>query len=87
MIEIVNKNKYYITVNKPAGLPTQSDLSGDEDLMSMLRSDLLALGESSDLWLIHRLDRVVGGLVVFARNKKSAASLSEIVGGNGMLKE
>ena len=87
MIEIVNKNKNYITVNKPAGLPTQSDLSGDEDLMSMLRSDLLALGESSDLWLIHRLDRVVGGLVVFARNKKSAALLSEIVGGNGMLKE
>ena len=68
-------------------MPTQSDQTGDNDAMTLLSRELGEAGEESALWLVHRLDRVVGGLVVFARTKSSAASLSEIVGGKGMLKE
>jgi 23S rRNA pseudouridine1911/1915/1917 synthase len=39
---------------------------------------LSEMGEASALWLVHRLDRVVGGTVVFARNKRTAAALSEL---------
>ncbi len=86
-MEIVLKTKDYVIIKKYRGEPTQSDQSGDEDAMSALSRELLALGEPSDLWLVHRLDRVVGGLVVFARNKKCAAQLSDLVGGRGMKKE
>ena len=86
-MEVKSIDKKTVIVKKPAGIPTQSDLSRDLDLMSMTENHLKEQGERSDLWLVHRLDRVVGGLVVFARNKKSAASLSELVGGKGMHKE
>ena len=47
--------------------------------MTLTSEHLRSLGENPNLWLIHRLDRVVGGLIVFARNKKTAAVLSEYV--------
>lgn len=87
MIEILHKTKNIIVVYKPAGIPTQSDQSGDADAMSLTAKALRQMNEPSDLWLVHRLDRVVGGVVVFARNKDFAAALSELVGGRGMTKE
>ena len=87
IMDVVFKNKKIVIVKKPVGIPTQSDLTGDSDLMSLLSAELAAAGEPSALWLVHRLDRVVGGLVVFARTKKAAAQLSEMTGGMGMLKE
>ena len=79
MIEIVSKNADYIIINKPAGMPSQSDPGGDLDAMSATSSLLSDMGEREELFLIHRLDRVVGGLLVFARNKKTAAYLSTLV--------
>ena len=87
MIEFLYKDKNCIVINKQSGMPTQSDTSGDEDAMLLTSRALSDMGESSDLWLVHRLDRVVSGLVVFARNKATAAVLSELVGGRGMEKE
>ena len=87
MIEFVSKNKNYIVVYKPASIPTQSDAGGDPDAMTLVSKELRELGEDDRLWLVHRLDRVVGGLVVFARNKDFSAKLSAIVGGNGITKE
>lgn len=78
-IIIVYKNKNTVIINKPVGMPSQSDPSGDPDAMSKTSELLASLGEPSDLWLVHRLDRTVGGLIAFARNKKSAAALSETV--------
>ena len=75
--QIVLKNKNFIVINKPIGMPSQSDTTGDRDAMTVLSEFLTSLEEPSALWLIHRLDRNVGGLLVFARNKKSAAELSE----------
>ena len=79
MIEIVNKTKDYVIIYKPAGIPSQSDPGGDPDAMTLTSRILLEIGEREELFLIHRLDRVVGGLLVFARNKKSAAHLSSLV--------
>lgn len=87
MIEIVYKTKNYVVVYKPPAIPTQADLSDDADAMTLTSQALVALGEKGELWLVHRLDRVVGGLLVFARNKEYAAKLSALVGGNGMAKE
>ena len=79
MVEILYKSKNAVVVYKEPGIPSQSDPSGDPDAMTLTSEHLRALGENHNLWLIHRLDRVVGGLLVFARNKKTAAVLSEYV--------
>ena len=86
MVEVIYKNESLIAVYKPAGIPSQSDTTGDEDAMSTASRALAELGEDSRLWLVHRLDRVVGGVLVFARSKDAAARLSALVGG-GMEKE
>ena len=79
MVEILYKSKNAIVIYKEPGIPSQSDPSGDPDAMTLTSEHLRSLGENPNLWLIHRLDRVVGGLIVFARNKKTAAVLSEYV--------
>ena len=79
MIEILYKSKNAVVVYKAPGVPSQSDPSSDPDAMTLTSQKLVSLGENADLWLIHRLDRVVGGVLVFARNKKYAAILSEYV--------
>ena len=78
-MEILYKNKDIIVVNKDCGLPSQKDKSGDTDAMSLLSEKLTDVGEDGRLWLVHRLDRVVGGVLVFARNKSAAAKLSAII--------
>ena len=87
MIEIISKTKDYVIIYKPVGIPSQSDPSGDKDAMTMCSEILRQNGESSELYLIHRLDRVVGGLIVFARNKKSSATLSSLVAEHNITKE
>lgn len=79
MIRIVQKTKNLVIIYKPPGMPAQSDPSGDKDAMTATSELLSEIGDDSRLWLVHRLDRVVGGIMVFARNKKYAALLSEIV--------
>ncbi len=87
MTRIVYKTPDFIIGYKPSGVPSQSDKSGDSDALSELSAELSRLGEQSELYLIHRLDRVVGGLLVFARNKKSAAILSSLVQDGELCKE
>ncbi len=77
-MEILYKSKNAVVVYKPPFIPSQPDPSGDEDIMTITSAVLSALGESDKLWLVHRLDRVVGGVMVFARRASAAAELSAI---------
>ena len=69
-VDVLYNDKNLIAVRKPIGVPTQPDPSGDGDLMSAAKAHLADIGERGELWLVHRLDRVVGGVVIFAKNKK-----------------
>jgi 23S rRNA pseudouridine1911/1915/1917 synthase len=60
-----------LVVNKPATLPTQADKTGDTSLI-----EILAKHCQTELFLIHRLDRVASGLVVFAKKSSVTADLS-----------
>ena len=87
-VEILYKSKNAVVIYKPSGIPSQSDLSGDSDAQKITSELLREMGEESNLYLVHRLDRVVAGLMIFARNKKSAAILSDIIAaGEGIGKE
>ncbi len=79
-IPVIYEDNHLLVVEKPANLPTQADSSGDDDLLSILKR---WIGEKYNkpgavyLGLVHRLDRPVGGVMVFARTSKAASRLSE----------
>ena len=87
MIEILHRTKNTVVIYKPPGIPSQKDTTGDPDAMTLTSDTLRAMGEGSDLWLVHRIDRVVGGILVFARNKRTAAVLCEMVKDRVLTKE
>lgn len=61
-------------------MPVQADSSGDEDLLSTVKAYIKEKYSKPGevyLGLVHRLDRPVGGVMVFARTSKAAARLTE----------
>lgn len=79
MIEILYKNKDFLVCVKPQGVPSQPDTTKCDDMVSLLSAQLENLGESKDIFVIHRLDRSTGGLILYARNKSAAAEFSRLV--------
>jgi len=79
-IPVLYEDNHLLVVVKPANLPSQGDSSGDDDLLTILKR---YIGEKYNkpgavyLGLVHRLDRPVGGVMVFARTSKAASRLSE----------
>lgn len=84
-IKIIYEDNHVLAAVKPPNLPAQSDLTGDEDILTLLKK---YIGEKYNkagnvyLGLVHRLDRPVGGIMVFARTSKAAARLSEQFAGH-----
>lgn len=79
MIEILYKDRDFLVCVKPHGIPSQSDVTGDCDMVSLLGEQLKAAGERSDIFVVHRLDRATGGLMLYARNKRASALFSRLV--------
>ena len=73
MPSIIAQDDAFLAVLKPAGMPVQPDPSGDPDLLSVLRNGLMGSG----IGLVHRLDRPVSGVVLFARSDEALANLNQ----------
>lgn len=89
MINVLYEDNHIIVVEKPPMMPVQADSSGDEDLLSVLKRYIKEKYHKPGnvyLGLVHRLDRPVGGLMVFARTSKAAGRLSEQIRQNGLKK-
>ncbi len=79
-IRILYEDNHLLVVEKPVNLPVQADVSGDDDLLSLLKRYLRERYEKPGeayLGLVHRLDRPVGGVMAFAKTSKAAARLTE----------
>ena len=79
MVEILYKTSDIVIITKPYGMPSEPDPSGDKDALTATSEILTSLGERGCVYPVHRLDRVVGGVMMIARNKRSAAALSQLV--------
>ncbi len=80
MINILYEDNHLLVVEKPINIPVQADDSKDEDLLTILKrylKDKYHKPGNVYLGLVHRLDRPVGGIMVFAKTSKSASRLSE----------
>lgn len=86
-MEILYEDKHILCLVKPQGIPSQSDKSNDEDLMSQALKYLGGETDKPYLGLIHRLDRPVGGVLVFAKNDFANKELSRQVQSRETTKE
>ena len=80
MPDILYEDNHVIVAVKPPNMLSQGDQTGDTDLLSLLKEYIRQEYNKPGnvyLGLVHRLDRPVGGLMVFARTSKAAARLSE----------
>lgn len=78
-IPIVFEDSKIIVALKPHNIPSQEDSSGDMDMLRLMknyRKDKEDKKGDAFIGLVHRLDRPTSGLMVFAKNSKTAAQLS-----------
>jgi 23S rRNA pseudouridine1911/1915/1917 synthase len=79
---ILFEDNHLLLVEKPINVPVQADSSGDLDLLTILKNDLKMRYQKPGnvyLGLVHRLDRPVGGAMVFAKTSKAASRLSDMI--------
>ena len=88
-LQVIHETNHYIVVIKPSGILSQADSTGDIDMLSLVREYLrIKYNKPGNVYLglIHRLDRPVEGLLVFAKTSKAASRLSKQITDNKFTK-
>ncbi|WP_105616011.1 RluA family pseudouridine synthase [Vallitalea okinawensis] len=80
-LNILFEDQHIIIVEKPPKVPVQSDPTGDMDLLTVIKEYLKQAYQVKKPYvgLIHRLDRPVGGIMVYAKTKFANSQLSQQV--------
>ena len=81
-MKIIYEDNQIIVVEKEPNIPSQSDKTGNIDMLTMVKQYIKEkYNKPGEVYagLVHRLDRPVGGVMVFARTSKAASRLSEQV--------
>ena len=79
-INVLYEDNHVIVVEKPFNVLSQGDSTGDLDLLTMVKDYIkVKYNKPGNVYigLVHRLDRPTGGIMVFARNSKSASRLNK----------
>ncbi len=82
MIKILYKDETLAVAVKPAGVLSQPDRTGEDSMITLLKAQL-----GREVFPVHRLDRAVGGLMIFAMTKAAAGKLSALVTSDAFEKE
>ena len=81
-LNVLYEDNHIIVVVKPINVLSQSDITHDSDMLTLIKAYLKEKYHKPGnvyLGLVHRLDRVVGGVMVFAKTSKAASRLSESI--------
>ena len=79
-LNVLYEDNHIIVVEKKPNILSQSDITGDKDLLTIVKKyvkDKYKKPGNVYIGLVHRLDRPVGGIMVFARTSKAAKRLNE----------
>lgn len=79
-MKILYEDNHVIAVQKPHRQPTEGDDSGDLSLLDEVKALIKRRDDKPGnvfVGMVHRLDRPVGGVVIFAKTSKAASRLSE----------
>lgn len=88
-LDILYEDEYMLACVKPCKVPSQSDKSNDEDMITIVKNYLFDRADSDEepyVAAIHRLDRPVGGVMIFAKTREAAAKLSDQMQDNKITK-
>lgn len=89
-IPIIFEDNHLLVVEKPPNVLSQEDRTGDADMLTLLKRDIKVRYNKPGnvyLGLVHRLDRPVGGVMVFAKTSKAASRLSDQIRRNKIKKQ
>ncbi len=89
-LKVLYETNHVIVIEKPVNVPSQGDKTGDTDCLSLIKDYLKEKYQKPGnvyVGLVHRLDRPVGGVMVFAKTSKAASRLSEAVRNREIEKE
>ncbi len=78
-LNIFYEDNHIIVVEKPCNVPSQEDRSHDPDMLSLVKAYIKEKYKKPGnvyVGLVHRLDRPVGGIMVFAKTSKAASRLT-----------
>lgn len=81
-LKVIYEDNHILVVEKPCNIPMQEDSSKDSDLLNICKEYIKEKYNKPGnvyLGLVHRLDRPVSGVCVFARTSKAAERLSKMV--------
>ena len=81
-LKVIFEDNHIIVIEKIPNIPSQSDKTGDMDMLTIVKQYIKEKYHKPGnvyLGLVHRLDRPVGGIMVFAKTSKSASRLSNQV--------
>lgn len=81
-LKVIYEDNHIMIVEKIPNIPSQADKTGDIDMLTLVKKYLKEKYNKPGnvyLGLVHRLDRPVGGIMVFAKTSKAAARLSNQV--------
>lgn len=79
-LKVLYEDNHIIVVVKPENILSQQDNTNDLDMLSLIKEYIKVTKKKEGnvyLGLVHRLDRRVGGVMVFAKTSKAASRLSE----------
>ena len=79
VLEVLFEDKNLIACVKPVGVASQGSESGRLDMTELIRRHLADNGGKGEPYVVHRLDSGVGGVMVYAKNSKTAAHLSRLI--------
>lgn len=82
MVHIIYEDNHLLVVQKPVNVLSQEDETNDKDMLTILKEYIKEKYNKPGnvyLGLVHRLDRPVGGVMIFAKTSKAASRLSEQV--------
>lgn len=81
-LRVIYEDNHIIVVEKTPNIPSQSDKTGDIDMLTIVKQYIKEKYNKPGnvyLGLVHRLDRPVGGIMIFAKTSKAASRLSNQV--------
>jgi 23S rRNA pseudouridine1911/1915/1917 synthase len=89
-LEVLFEDNHLLVVYKPVGVLSQADITGDIDMLTLGKEYIKhRYNKPGDVYLglVHRLDRMTSGVMVFAKTSKAAMRLSNDIATHNFFKE
>ena len=86
-LNVIYQDEDVLVVYKEPNISAQEERGGKMDMPSLIKNYLVSKGQKPQVFVVHRLDKPVAGIMVYALNQRSAARLSQSISNKDFLKK